>query len=95
MWGTDAVGTLDLSSAGVAFEFEDTESVIDDDDDSTEPWYPSYDSGWGLGSAHSVDGDLNGDGFLDLVLGAPGRNTAGGNLVDGGTVFVLHGGPGL
>ena len=36
-------------------------------------------------------GDFNGDGFDDLAIGAPGEDSPGGGIVDGGTVIVLYG----
>jgi uncharacterized repeat protein (TIGR01451 family) len=44
-----------------------------------------------LGAAVGPAGDLNGDGFADLAIGAPGSD-AGGS--DRGTVYVLFGTPG-
>jgi hypothetical protein len=46
----------------------------------------------GLGSALAGGGDLDADGYDDLVVGSPGRS---GPHVDGGRVSVLHGGPRL
>ena len=43
-----------------------------------------------LGAAVGPAGDLNGDGFVDLAIGAPGSDLGG---ADRGTVFVLFGGP--
>lgn len=45
-------------------------------------------AGWGLGLAAA--GDVNGDGFDDLILGAPGRATEGGG---NGSVYLYYGGP--
>lgn len=36
-------------------------------------------------------GDFNGDGYADLAIGAPGSNLG---EVNGGAVFIFHGGPG-
>ena len=43
-----------------------------------------------LGTSGSAAGDLDGDGFGDVLLGAPGRDAGG---VDAGTVYVLLGSP--
>ena len=45
-----------------------------------------------FGYALSMDGDVNGDGFRDLVIGAPGDDQAGPSA---GRVFVFLGGHGL
>jgi len=40
------------------------------------------------GSAVSMDGDLNGDGLDDLIVGAPGEDAAGSNA---GAVYIVYG----
>jgi hypothetical protein len=53
-------------------------------------WYAENDQGDAL-LGHSVAsaGDVNGDGFSDIIAGAPLYNTL---VVDGGMTFVWHGG---
>src|SRR6185436_3644865 len=43
--------------------------------------------GAGFGSALAGVGDLNGDGYADIVVGAPGHSS------QGGAAFSFHGGP--
>ncbi len=45
-----------------------------------------------VGASLAIPGDLDGDGFLDLVIGAPDEDSAATNA---GAVYVLAGGPGL
>jgi hypothetical protein len=48
-----------------------------------------------LGFAVSSAGDVNGDGFADVVIGVPGRdNGSGGAFTDGGRVVLAFGGAG-
>ena len=44
------------------------------------------------GTSVASAGDLNGDGFADLLVGAPGNGDAG---TDAGAVYVVYGGTGL
>jgi hypothetical protein len=44
-----------------------------------------------LGYSVASAGDVNGDAFADLIVGAPGSDAAG---VDAGRAYVYHGGPG-
>ncbi len=46
-------------------------------------------SGSGLGTAVAADGDLDGDGYPDLLVGAPGADDGG--TTDVGAVYVLRG----
>ncbi len=45
-----------------------------------------------FGNSVSTAGDVNGDGYSDLIVGAPGYYTEAGSL-DWGIVYVYHGGP--
>ena len=55
--------------------------------DATATFY-AYDNQDDLG-ASALTADLDGDGFLEVVLGAPGANVTGGN---GGALFAFYGG---
>ncbi len=63
------------------------EAVIE----SNHVWNGLYDSSM-FGSSVASAGDVNGDGFDDLIIGAYGWDTPGG-FFDGGAAFVFHGGP--
>lgn len=47
--------------------------------------------GAGLGCSVAGAGDVNGDGYGDVIVGASGYDTG---VSDGGAAFVFHGGPG-
>ncbi|MDB5385040.1 MAG: hypothetical protein JWM11_686 [Planctomycetaceae bacterium] len=47
------------------------------------------------GSSVSSAGDLNGDGFSDLLIGAPAGDGLGGAKTDSGESYVIFGGPSL
>jgi hypothetical protein len=44
-----------------------------------------------FGLSVSSAGDVNGDGYADVIVGAPGNDTAG---TDAGRAYVFYGGPG-
>jgi hypothetical protein len=53
------------------------------------------DAGDKCGAAVSGRGDINGDGFDDLIIGAPSAAAAGNALADAGESYVVFGGPHL
>jgi hypothetical protein len=62
--------------------------VLNGTPDLTLPGGAPYDAfGWHLAGER----DLNGDGFMDLVVGAPNANVTG--LTEAGEVRIFHGGP--
>ncbi|MFO0973383.1 MAG: FG-GAP-like repeat-containing protein [Phycisphaerae bacterium] len=60
---------------------------------ATQPvwWADGSESGAGFGTALAAAGDLDGDGYADVLIGAPRRDSP---LVDAGEVRVYRGGPG-
>ncbi|MFT5042874.1 MAG: hypothetical protein ACI8TX_003867 [Hyphomicrobiaceae bacterium] len=72
----DAVGTLDLDVPG-----EQRILVVKGAAEENE-----------TGTAVSGAGDINGDGFDDLLVGAPGADPIG---TDTGEVYIVYGGPGI
>ena len=64
---------------------------IDLADKSARPFYygpgPADDFGWSMAS-----GDFNGDGYDDLLVGAPGANGPAEGKLDAGEVVVIYGG---
>jgi len=50
--------------------------------------------GSGFGNSVGPAGDVNGDGYADVVVGAPNRDYSPGSTVDAGAAFVYLGGPG-
>jgi len=60
--------------------------------ESNHVWSGSFDSAM-FGASVADAGDVNGDGFSDIVVGAHGWDTVGG-LFDEGAAFVFLGGPG-
>lgn len=77
------LGALSANSTGVAYLFDDPEfgSLTTADADA---WILGESSGAGTGMGVAL-GDLDGDGFGDLVVGAPMEASAGEN---GGAVYV-------
>lgn len=59
--------------------------------ESNQAWSGSFDSAL-MGASVASAGDVNGDGFDDVVVGAPGYDAAGGQF-DEGAVFVFLGSP--
>ena len=54
--------------------------------------YVGEQAGSGLGNAVAPAGDVNGDGYGDVILGYDGFDTGG--VLDAGKALVFHGGPG-
>ena len=48
-----------------------------------------------LGASVAAVGDVNGDGFADFMIGAPGGNDSANNLNAAGRAYLVYGGPNL
>lgn len=51
-------------------------------------------NGMAFGQAVGPAGDVNGDGYADVIVGAPGRDYSPGSTVDAGAAYVYLGGSG-
>jgi hypothetical protein len=81
--GTDGAGTR----RGAAYIYHGTSSGISASATQTLS-YPGGDDSSGFGNSVAGGGDLNGDGYADLIVGANSSNIAG---TDRGAAYVYHG----
>jgi len=90
-YGDVVIGAYGANSTrtdlGQAFIFQGSSTGVDNTADSTLN-YPSTDDGAYFGTDVSYAGDVNGDGFGDVLIGAPGANGSG---IDLGSAFLFHG----
>ena len=75
----------DQAGEGRAFVFHGSASGLS----PTPSWTAESDQGWAqFGSSVATAGDVNGDGFADVIIGAPAYDNG---QTDEGRVFVYHG----
>jgi hypothetical protein len=95
--GYDLTGTAILTDTGQAYVYHgDPAGLITATTAVTQIWTAGGDQvDAHLGAAVSTAGDVNGDGYSDLLVGAPGYDIVGTITVTGaGRAYVFYGGPG-